>query len=67
MSTHLYEYMYAHHILINNFKRLVRLDLEIYKINQKNISLSMGTQFITKRIISYKYIIPTLNLRFKPS
>jgi hypothetical protein len=35
MSTHLYEYTYAHSTLMTTFKRLNRLDLEIHKIDHQ--------------------------------
>jgi hypothetical protein len=59
-----YEYTHVHSIPLNTSKRLDRLDFKIYKVSQKNVSLSTGTSSTTKRIISRKYTTLTLNLEF---
>jgi hypothetical protein len=57
--------MYAHSISMSIFERLNRFNFEIYKISQKNVSLSTGTSPTTEKIISHKYATLTLNLGFE--
>jgi hypothetical protein len=35
MSTHSYKYIYIHHIPINTFERLDRVDLKIHKVGHQ--------------------------------
>jgi hypothetical protein len=35
MSTHIYEYTYAHHIPMSTSERLSRIDLEIHKVGHQ--------------------------------
>jgi hypothetical protein len=40
MITHLYKYIYVHHISMSTFKRLSRFDLEIHKVgHQERIAI----------------------------
>jgi hypothetical protein len=59
-----YEYMHTHPIFMNIFKRLCRLDLEIYKVSHQE-HIAIGTSTTTKRIISRKYVTLMPKLRFK--
>jgi peptidoglycan hydrolase CwlO-like protein len=67
MNTHLSQYTHVQPTPMNISEKLDRLDLKIYKVGQKSVSLSTKTSSITERIISYKYATLTSNLGFKPN
>jgi hypothetical protein len=54
MSTYSYEYTYMHHIPMDIFKRLSRLDLEIHKVDQQKYLAIDGASSSTEKIISCK-------------
>jgi hypothetical protein len=55
ISTHLYEYIYAHPIPMSSSERLSRLDLKIHEVGHQERLAVEGTSPPTERIISHKY------------
>jgi chromatin remodeling complex protein RSC6 len=64
MSNHTYKYIHTHSISMSTSKRLGQLDFKIHEIDQR-ASYYRRRRHLSLKIISRKYVILTLNLKFE--